>query len=434
MTSLNTLTADDLAGRADIAAAPAWLRDRRLDAAKRFSDQAWPNSRTDEFWRGTRFDRLPVDLDLAAPAGLTVLLPDGASDRVVAIDLAEAAASERWGALVRTHLGSLTTTGDGSGADEDRTVTASDAAWTDGVFVHVPAEVEVGGQITVRCHLAAAGTHLPRVLVVLGHHASATVVIEHTSAEGITSTLVDEVVEAVLEDSAILDLVSLQEWRGDVDHLSLQKAAVHRGATLRHLSVTIGGRIVRLRPEVDLLGQGASCFPLGVYFADAGQHFDLQPTVRHIAARAVSDVLYKGAVQGKAAHAIFRGNVFVGHDAVGTNTNQTNRTLVLTEGAKADSTPFLEIFCSDVVAGHGSATGQLDANHLYYLQARGIPRAEALKLIVMGFFRDVLDHIDLPDVEARTLAHLEREIEVADLDAIRTTMAAPLAIDPDGRG
>ena len=194
------------------------------------------------------------------------------------------------------------------------------------------------------------------------------------------------------------------------------------------MSVNIGGRTTRLRPEVDLVGAGASCFPIGIYFADEGQHFDVQPYIRHIAPKATSDVLYKGALQGH-SRTVFRGNVLVEKDAVGTDTNETNRTLILTDGARADSTPFLEIFCSDIKASHGSATGQIDARHLFYLEARGIPRAQALRLIVMGFFREVLERFDVPGIEDRALAHIEREIDLTDIDRIATTQAQPYASD-----
>jgi Fe-S cluster assembly protein SufD len=255
------------------------------------------------------------------------------------------------------------------------------------------------------------------VLVHLGHHAKATVYLEHTSADLGGRALVSEVVESVLGDGAMLDLVSLQEWSDDVDHLALQKAAVHRDATYRPLAIVVGGRTVRLRPEVDLVGAGGSTFPLGVYYADDGQWFDLQPYIRHIAPRATSDVLYKGALQGE-SRTVFRGNVFVAEEAVGTNTDENNKSLILSHGARADATPFLEILCADIQAGHGSATGQIDANALYYLESRGIRREQAIRLIVSGFFREVLDRIDAPGVEERTMEHIEREIARADIASI----------------
>jgi Fe-S cluster assembly protein SufD len=286
--------------------------------------------------------------------------------------------------------------------------------------VHVPADVELTAPIGIHVHVSRPGAHLPRVLVVAGHHAKATIYLEHTSAvEGAApgSVLVDEVVEVFVGPSAMLDLCSLQEWDDEIAHLSLQKASVDSSGSYRPMSVNIGGATVRLRPEVDLVGQGAETTPLGVYFADDGQWFDLQPYIRHLTPRATSDVLFKGALQG-ASRTVFRGNVLVAENAVGHRHQRDNRSLILTDGARADSTPFLEILCADITAGHGSATGQIDARHLFYLEARGIPREMAIRLIVFGFFREVLDRMDLPGVQERAMEHIEREISLADLDAI----------------
>jgi len=158
--------------------------------------------------------------------------------------------------------------------------------------------------------------------------------------------------------------------------------------------------------------------PLGIYMASEGQWFDLQPYVRHIAPRASSDVLFKGALQG-ASRTVFRGNVFVHRDAYGTSTDENNRSLILTEGARADATPFLEIECSDITAGHGSATGQIDARYLYYLQSRGIDRETALRLIVTGYFIDVLDEAAMPGVGEYALGVIEERIANADLSAVQ---------------
>ena len=463
--TLDTLTEELVAGRSAAAGEPDWLRDRRLQAYKTWVDQRWPDRKQDEYWRNTAFNKFvdvtrelvePADVDpstlpanivdgLDVPAA-TVTVVDGAvvgttipaalaDQGVVVSSIAEAA--ETHPDLVRTHLGSLTTTGTGSGADDDRTIAANDAAWDAGVFVHVPAEVEAAGPIGIQLHVSRPGAHLPRVLVVADHHSKASVYLHHTSGDlsdvetvtpSKTAAVVDEVVEVIAGDAAAVDVINLDEHGPDVTLLSLQKAGAHRDATYRHVSVNIGGRTTRLRPEVDLLGAGASCFPIGIYFADEGQHFDVQPYIRHIAPKAKSDVLYKGALQGN-SRTVFRGNVLVEKDAVGTDTNETNRTLILTDGARADSTPFLEIFCSDITAGHGSATGQIDARHLFYLEARGIPRAQALRLIVMGFFREVLERFDVPGIEDRAMAHIEREIDLTDIDRIATTTAQPLESD-----
>ena len=177
-----------------------------------------------------------------------------------------------------------------------------------------------------------------------------------------------------------------------------------------------------MRPEADLVAPGGETYPAGVYAADAGQWFDLQPYVRHLAPRATSDVLFKGSLQGE-SRTIFRGNVLVVEDAVGTVTDENNRTLILTDGARADATPFLEIFCADITAGHGSATGQVDARALFYLEARGIPREQAIRLIVTGFFRDVLDRVGVPLVEERVMARVEEEVSHVDLSRLGMTDA-----------
>jgi Fe-S cluster assembly protein SufD len=449
--NLDALTEDALTDRSDAADEPSWLRDRRLAAFKRYLDQPWPNSRMDEFWRSTPFDRrFDVDREvvatvpspeLAIPGSVTssldvattlVRIVDGVVvDMVVPAELAErgvivtdlATAATQHPELVEPALGSLTTHNpEGTGRDEDRTISANDAAWTAGVFVHVPAEVEVDAPIGIHVHVTQPGAHLPRVLAVIGHHAKATFYLEHTSVEGVDA-LVDEVVEVIAHDASEVHLASLQNWSDQIQHLGLQKIQAHRDTTIRTLAVTIGGATVRLRPETDLVGPGADVRPLGIYFADEGQWFDLQPYVRHLAPNASSDVLFKGALQGR-SRTVFRGNIFVHKDAIGTSTDENNRSLILTEGARADATPFLEIECSDITAGHGSATGQIDARHLFYLESRGIRRDDALRLIVFGFFREVLRELDLPGIEDASLAAIEARVEAADLSAVQVNDAA----------
>ena len=449
--NLDALTEDVLTDRSDAADEPSWLRDRRLAAFKRYLDQAWPNSRMDEFWRSTPFDRrydvdrevvtsLPAP-ELTIPGSLTASLdastalvrivdgvvldtvvPAALADRgVIVTDLATAAIEHA--ELVEPALGTLTTSNaEGTGGNEDRTITVNDAAWTAGVFVHVPAEVEVDEPIGIHIHVTRPGAHLPRVLAVVGHHAKATFYHEHTSVEGVDA-LVDEVVEIIGHDASEVHLASLQSWSDQIQHLGLHKIQAHRDTTIRTLAVTTGGATVRLRPETDLVGPGADVRPLGIYFADEGQWFDLQPYVRHLAPNASSDVLFKGALQGH-SRTVFRGNIFVHKDAVGTSTDENNRSLILTEGARADATPFLEIECSDITAGHGSATGQIDARHLFYLESRGIRRDDALRLIVFGFFREVLRELDLPGIEDASLAAIEARVEAADLSAVQVNDAA----------
>lgn len=420
---------------------PEWLLARRNDAAERAIAQAWPDSRKDEFWRSTPFnERFQVDRDLITdgvdvalallsdeldtPAASVRIIDGVVTDITVPVSAADAGlviselseAAHTHAELLQTHLGSLTTTNrDGTGAELDRTITVNDAAWNAGVFIHIPNDVELDVPILIHFHAVTAGAHLPRVLVVAGRHARAQIILEHSSED--VDALVDEVIEVIAQDGSALKFASLQRWGTGVQHLSLQKFAVHRDADIHHLAVNIGGTTVRILPEFDMVGAGGNVRPIGVYFADEGQWFDMQPYVRHIAPRASSDVLFKGALQG-ASRTVFRGNIFVGKDAVGTATDENNKSLILTEGARADATPFLEIECADITAGHGSATGQIDAKQLFYLEARGIPRDEALRLIVYGFFREVLQEIDLPGVEQRTLNDITARIESSDLSRV----------------
>lgn len=424
------------------------VRDLRLGAFKAFQDLEWPDSSVDEFWRSTPFKRIETGLDLVdgsqatAPSAsladdveavlATATIVDGALvETSVPTDLAEqgvvvaSLSDPEHAELVGERLTSLTSgLDDQEYAEFDRTIALNDAAWTAGVLVHVPANVEVAEPILLRVHVETPGTHLPRVLVDLGHHARATVVLEHTSADpGDERALVDEVVEVFVADGAACALVSLQDWTGAVDHLALHKGRVERNARFDPISLNFGGGTVRVRPETDLVAPGGETYPAGVYAADEGQWFDLQPYVRHKAPRATSDILFKGSLQGK-SRTVFRGNVLVVEDAVGTVTDENNRTLILTDGARADATPFLEIFCADITAGHGSATGQVDARALFYLEARGIPREQAIRLIVTGFFRDVLDRIDVPIVEDRVMARVEDQVRDVDLSRLGMTDAS----------
>lgn len=433
--TLDTLTEQEIADRSEAAGEPAWLRDRRLEGYKRWADLEWPKLRGEELWRDTPFTRFRVDVPLATadggvPAVRSPLIDslDGLAGRAILADghveLAGSVVAESAGViitdlasaareheeLVREHLGRLT-------ADHDRTVAASDAAWTAGLFVYIPPEVELSAPIGISVAVGHPGAHLPRVLLVVDRHARAEALIEHVSAPLDSPATVDEVVEVVVGDGARVDLVTVQDWKSKVGHLSLQAAELQRDAHLTHVTVTIGGDTVRLRPEVHLVGPGAKIEPLGVYFADDGQHFEHHPFIEHAAGHAVSDVLYKGALQGR-SRTVFRGHIYVHKDAVGSDSNETNKSLILSDGAKADSTPFLEIECSDVRAGHGSATGQVDQNQLFYLESRGITPEDALRLVVFGFFAEVLDRIELPAVRDRTSQHIAAEVERADLAAL----------------
>jgi Fe-S cluster assembly protein SufD len=232
-------------------------------------------------------------------------------------------------------------------------------------------------------------------------------VILQSSGEAVLS----ENVEIVVEDGASLTVVSLQEWHPDALHLASHFARVGRNAKLKHVVVTLSGTVVRVNPSVHLSGEGADGDLYGLYFADAGQHFEQRVYLHHVAQHTKGRVNYKGALQGKGARTVWVGDVLIGPDAAGTDSYEQNRNLVLSEGTRADSIPNLEIETGDILgAGHASATGRFDDEQLFYLQARGITEPEARRLVVIGFLSEIVQHIGNPALETRLHSAIEAEL------------------------
>jgi Fe-S cluster assembly protein SufD len=220
-----------------------------------------------------------------------------------------------------------------------------------------------------------------------------------------------ENVEIVLDEGARLTVVSVQEWDDDAIHLSSQFARLGRDAVLKHFVVSLGGSIVRVNPSAHLAEQGADADLNGVYFADAGQHLEQQVYVNHDAPHTKSRVNYKGALQGEGARTVWIGDVLIGRTAPGTDSYEQNRNLVLSEGTRADSIPNLEIETGDIMgAGHASATGRFDDEHLFYLESRGIPEEEARRIVVLGFLSEIVQRIGEPALQERLQAALEAEL------------------------
>lgn len=441
--SITGLTEQDVVALSEHYGEPDWLRDRRLEAFKAFADLEWPHKRVEE-WRHTDPRRFDLDRPVLteggqappepskllravgdAAASVSILdgavsdaqvVPDVAAQGVVVTDFATAAREHP--DLLREHLGTVIGT---DGKFEAYTL----AAFTGSVFVHVPDNVAIDAPIDITVHASADGAFAPRVLVVLGHHAEAKVYVDHT---GDAASTVVEAVESVVGDGARLDLVTAQDWGDDVDHIAGHKGSVLRNASYRHLEITLGGKTVYIRPDVRLDGEGARGELLGVYFTDEGQHFEHRSLIHHNASHTTSESVYKGALQGE-SRAVWYGNIRIEPHAKATSSDETNRNLILTDGARADSIPFLEILTSDVTAcGHHSSIGQLDVQQLFYLESRGIPRHEAVRMLVFGFFGEVTDRIDMPGVTETVLAEIEEEIEHGDLalmDPRRESRTAP---------
>jgi Fe-S cluster assembly protein SufD len=220
-----------------------------------------------------------------------------------------------------------------------------------------------------------------------------------------------ENVEIVVDDGAHLTVVTLQEWDDDAIHLASHFATIGRDAQLKHFVVSLGGSVVRVNPSAHLAGQGSDTELYGVYFADAGQHLEQQVYVHHDAPNSRSRVNYKGALQGVGARTVWIGDVLIARTAPGTDSYEQNRNLVLSEGTRADSIPNLEIETGDIAgAGHASATGRFDDEHLFYLQSRGISEHEARRLVVLGFLSEVVQKIGEPELQERLIDALEVEL------------------------
>jgi len=295
-----------------------------------------------------------------------------------------------------------------AGAPEER---ASANAWTGfEKALAVTVTGEEAKEITVSRAALGSGARAAHTIIEAKPFSQATVILQNSGEARLT-----ENVEIILGESANLTVVTVQEWDDEAVHLSNHFASIGRDARLKHVVVSLGGRIVRVSPSVRLAGSGSDTDLLGLYFADAGQHLEQQVYVHHDAPRSRSRVNYKGALQGTAAHTVWIGDVLIGSKGAGTDSYEQNRNLVLSEGTRADSVPNLEIETGDIVgAGHASATGRFDDEQLFYLQSRGISEEEARRLVVRGFLTEIVQKIGSPELEARLLLAIEAELLTTD--------------------
>ena len=283
------------------------------------------------------------------------------------------------------------------------------AAHSGGVAViDVPANLELAEPVRVDLSGAPDQVVHGHLLIRVGHHAKATVVLGHRG-----DAAYSEVVTVTAGDGADLTVVTLQEWGDGALHLGQHDVVVGRDASVRHIAVTLGGSVVRLNTNATYAGPGGSFVALGVYFADAGQHLEHRSFVDHEPPHCRSNVEYKGALQGDGARTVWVGDVLIRASAEGTDTYELNRNFVFTEGARADSVPNLEIETGEIEgAGHAAATGRFDDEQLFYLMARGIPEAEARRLVVRGFFASIINRIAVPEVVEELMAAIDAELEV----------------------
>lgn len=295
-----------------------------------------------------------------------------------------------------------------AGTPVDRVAAQAYSSFETASVITVPKDTVLTEPVRIGVH-GDGGTAFGHQLVELGAFAEAVVVVDHTG-DAVLATNVDY----VLGDGAKLTVVSVQDWDDKAVHVAQHNALIGRDALFKSVVVTFGGDLVRLHPRVAYAGTGGEAELFGLYFTDQGQHQEHRLLVDHNTPHCKSNVVYKGALQGDGAHAVWIGDVLIEARAEGTDTYEMNRNLVLTDGARVDSVPNLEIETGEIVgAGHASATGRFDDEQLFYLMARGIPQQEARRLVVRGFFAELVQQIGLPDVEERLITRIEEELEAS---------------------
>lgn len=345
-------------------------------------------------------DRAGLQIQHNGTVAVTNLDPGLATKGVVFGDL-DLAAKEH-PELVEPHLHSLVQTG------RTKFSALHGALRTGGTFLYVPPGVAIEVPLQTFTWMDVAGAAVfPHTLIVAGEDSEVTFIDRYASPplDGFS----DAIVEIVAGPASRVRYVSIQEWGEGVTHLGIQNARLGRDSELRSLAVGFGASLARAEAETVLAEQGASSEMLGLFFADGSQHFDHRSEQDHAAPNGTSDLLYKGALRDE-SRAVYSGWVHVRPGAQRTEAMQTNRNIVLSENAKADSIPNLEIEANDVKCGHAASVGPVEAETLFYLMSRGIPEKEAERLIVFGFFQEVLDRITLAEVRDQVSSAIEAEL------------------------
>lgn len=365
----------------------------RMSAPPSFdvADFPVPHGREEE-WRFTPLERLRGLHD-----GTAVATGEGVK---VAIDAPEGVTVETVG-RDDERLGK-------AGTPVDRVAAQAYSSFEKASVVTVAKDAVLDEPIRIAVH-GEGGVAFGHQVIELGAFAEAVVVIDHTGDAVLAAN-----VDYILGDGAKLTVVSVQDWDEKAVHVSQHNALVGRDASFKSVVVTFGGDVVRIHPRVQYAATGGEAELFGLYFTDAGQHQEHRLLVDHNTPHCKSNVAYKGALQGQDAHAVWIGDVLIQAAAEGTDTYELNRNLVLTDGARVDSVPNLEIETGEIAgAGHASATGRFDDEQLFYLMARGIPESEARRLVVRGFFAELVQQVGLPDVEERLIAKIEAELEAS---------------------
>lgn len=408
-----------------------WLGERRLQAWQAYEALPMPTRQLEE-WRYTDISMFRLDkVSLAAgsdrdvPAEARAMLERGAkaghvlivngdvveieipdalrAKGVILADLATAARDHR--ELVEKHLATQALP-----ASYSKFAALNAALWRGGVFLYVPRGVRIEEPFRIARYITEAGSAvLPRTLIVADEGSHIGFVEEFKSPDFKKPTLSLGAVEVIAGNSAQVQYVALQSWGEGVRHLATQRTIAGRDANLDTLVCNLGASVARVDMAASLEGPGARSDMLGLYFAQGSQHFDHNTRQDHMVPHATSDLLYKGALYDK-TRAVFRGIIKVFPKAQRTDAYQTNRNLLLSDKAEATSLPNLEIEADDVRCSHAATVGHLDKEELFYIMTRGISRREAERLVVFGFFGEVLDRLPMPGVVAELRAAITERI------------------------
>jgi Fe-S cluster assembly protein SufD len=417
---------------------PGWLQDRRAHAWAIYEGTPMPTTRSEQ-WRYTdlkkKLDldslRLPeggpaaddpaawperlreaIEADREASGHIVVL--DGhvvhadvdaklAEQGVIVTSLHEAVAKH--GALLEEHLATAAVP-----AEEGKFAALNAALWADGVFLYVPKGVRLEAPVRVTRWFTESGVaYLSRVLIVAERQSQVSYVDEVLSDDFDAQTLTSTAVEVIARDGAQVQYVAVQTLGTGAFYQSVQRTLAGRDATLDTLNVALGASVSRIDLNARLLGPGANSDMLGLYFGDGTQHFDFNTSQDHVSPNTASDLLYKGALDGS-SRGVFRGIIRVHPGAQKTDAYQTNRNLLLSPDARADSLPNLEIEADDVKCSHGATVGELDAEAKFYLMSRGLDRTQAERLVVMGFLGEVLARLPLGGVVEKVTRAIEGKL------------------------
>jgi len=418
---------------------PDWLRQKRVEAWEAFEQIPMPK-RTDEEWRRTDLRLLPIDdvLPFAEQADRLTSradLPAGVAAEVEA-------AGEVSGVVVQRDSSVIYFESDPSLAEKgvifsdletavrehpellqkyfmsDETVPVTDnkfaalhgAFWTNGVVLYVPQDVEVELPFRVFSVQEAAGiATFNHILIVAEENADVTLVDFYDSATQEEESIADSVVEVHAAEGAQVRYIQVQDWGRHTWNFSTQKGVIHQDAAVRSLNVSLGARMSKTLIASNLVEAGSSAEMLGLYFGDDTQHFDNQTRQNHESPYASSDLLFKGAIKDR-SRSVYSGVIKVWPKAHGTDAYQANRNLILSPTARADSIPNLEIGANDVRCTHGATIAQIEEEYVFYLMSRGITRTEAEKLIVDGFFDEVIERVPVESVQKTVREAIDRKI------------------------